>query len=603
MSRRLTGLSPAMHALTVTLALLPAMLGAAEPEQAPAVLAAESIAFDSGVVLLDKALLEHRDWVAEVIEAEIKEAKQVHGINNAAIQRAARQITDAGFDLVGMEKAGPAYDEAFQKRVENLTHCELPAYLLPDHVTVYVLNKDTAKNYLRAGGRLPFTSYNRSTDKANIHAYFKYSQHDVLLPGIILYADMPLDKEQVFSRDNLVQDLRETYLYPKQDLIAALFESLKDAPPPDPNQPLADVSLMDTTLGSWQSIFEEQTQLLEDEHTAWFTSGLSFVLTELTLKQIGAERAAWMYRELISGGGNLGLVLPEEPNPDSYLRYWPRKYEIRFKNSEYSQKRSDYREAASYYEIQRLIEHITPNRIPELFRMLKEEKIDTTAKLEAAIQARFNYDIGARLDLYQPAGTAEELYQQAVARAFKHRDANELGDYVHALNLAHEMQVGRSMKDMPGVYRLLQLAVLDMENERAAHAAVIRAWWNVLERQPEPPSDDLLRELGFSWVTDAVAANDLTLAYGLIEKLDHRPLNFAGLIGDGDLIEQFLRLIRASKHIDDGELDKARELIDLVWREFPKDKAPEAYEMYLLPNINLLETRIHSQRPIAPVLG
>ncbi|MCG8521744.1 MAG: hypothetical protein MI744_06025, partial [Pseudomonadales bacterium] len=391
------------------------LLSCAPPARAradDAALAAESIPFDGGVVLLDKQLLEHRAWVVETIETEIKKAKRARAIDHRAINRVARQITDAGFDLLGYDKQGETYQKALERCVEKLVDSESPAYLLPDRVTVFVLTKETSKDYLRAGGTLPFATYNPATDRANVRIGITFSERDTLLPNMLLLEGHGAGgDDEPFTRDWLTQTLRAAYLYPKDEGFGFALDTLDNLPPKNPAYPVSETGLVDAAMNFGAPLFKERMQLRDDPHTTWFVLGLEFKLAEMILHRLDAPRAAQVLHAILLGTETNALPDPQPGDQidsiASYLRYMSGNT-IVFKTSKTDKGLLDYRLAACTKEVGLLVDHITLGRLPELVRMVEQEQIDSTAKLESAIQKKLGYDITARLDLYQPYHTAQE---------------------------------------------------------------------------------------------------------------------------------------------------------------------------------------------------
>ncbi len=573
------------------------------------VLAAESIPFDGGVVLLDKELLEHREWVVEAIETEIEEAKRARVIDHVAIHRVAIQITDAGFDLLGYDKQGETYQAALERCVERLVDSESPAYLLPDRVTVFMLTKETSKDYLRGGGTLPFTTYNPATDRANVRIGVTFSERDTLLPNMfLLKGHGTKGEDEPFTRDWLTQTLRAAYLYPKDEGFGFALDPLDNLPPKNPAYPVSETGLVDAAMNFGGPLFHERMQLRDDPHTTWFLLGLEFKLGELILQRLDAQRAARVLRAILLGTERDALPDPEPEDQissiASYLRYISGNT-IVFKTSEIDKGLQDYRRAACTKEIALLIEHITIERLPELVRMVEQEQIDSTAKLESVIQKKFGYDITARLDLYQPHDTAQASYDALIKDYFKHRADGEGAVMAMALKLAYEVQLGKTMPDVPGVYQILFDTVSEIPHEQAARAQVVRAWWAALERRDEADALDAdnRRKLALAWLTSAIGAKDLTLAYGLLKKLDERPVRFAGQVADGEILDGVVRLARASRHIDAGEFEEARILIDQAMDLVLMDARDDFFQEHIRPLIDRLEMRINTRRPMAPVLG
>lgn len=573
-----------------------------QPKQAPAALDAERYDFKGGVLVLDRQLLEHRVWIAPLLEEEFARARASKPLDRDAINRAAKQIVDEAYDMLGLAKDTDAYDQAIAGRTLSLVRSESPAYRLAEKVSVYVLKLDTAKAYLRAGGKLPFSTYSQADNRASINTGVMFNQHDQLLPGLILLEEMMAEPGGSFDATWFRRILRASYLYPKDSLCDLLFKHVADLPPKNPDQTIRPMSMYLAASGLWTTIFREQTQLYEDEHTAWFTNGMPFVLTEHLLRQIKQERAVGMLYQIKTGGGDPNLGLPDVPNRGALLRYRPG-HLVLLKTSEYHQKLEDYRYAASILEAQKLLKGITPKRLPELMQVLSEQPIDTTAKLESAINEAFDYDIGARLDLYQPEQTLEEMYRQAIENYMQSRDAGDMTRAVINLIRAHEFQIGQALADQPNVYPPLFKLVSNAKGEREAAAAICQAWWIVMHRQDQPPSASERLDASARWLLIAMQLRKPQLANGLIAAIDEQPLTAP--IDRKDRVfyralQQMAQLVRAHKLLKDGDTQAASKLIEQANLAYPDDPELKPYrDEFFTPNLELLREQIR----LAPAQG
>ncbi|MFK7788865.1 MAG: hypothetical protein AB8C95_05135 [Phycisphaeraceae bacterium] len=539
-------------------------------EQAPATLDAERFDFEGGVLVLDRQLLEHRDWIIPLLNEEIARAKMPTRFDQNAINTAAQQIVDTAYDMLGIAKEGDAYEQAIMSRTRSFIRNESPAFRFAEETTVYVLTRETIKAYLRARGTLPFCTYSQKDDRVDFSTGITWGQHNQLLPELLIPKGMTAQPGESFGPDWFRRILRTLYLYPKDTLPDMLFKDVAGLPQKNPDQAISSMSFYQAVSGVWLSLFKEQTQLYEDDHTAWFTNGITFALTEELLKQIEQERALGMLYHLKTGGGDPALGLPVQPSRSAYLRYRPR-HLVFLATSRYHAKLESYRYAASILEAQELVKHITPNRLPELMQLLSQEQINTTAKLEAAINETFGYDIGARLDLYQPEQTVEEMHAQAINDFMQNRNAGEMTGAVINLIRAHEFQIGQAMGDQPKLYPPLYDMIVGVEGEREATAAVCNAWWDVMHRQTEPPSEMARISLAGRWLMVAMHERRPALASALIWALDEKPLVMPvdpqQRLGV-QFYEQLAQLVRAHKLMKQGDPQAASELIEQANESF-----------------------------------
>jgi hypothetical protein len=570
-------------------------------EEAAPTLPAESIPFDGGTIILDKALLEHREWVVDTVERDIQAAKQARTVDQAALQRTATAMTDTALQLLGLEEDDALREAAWTECFDELHRSESPGFVLPDHVTVFILNSDTSKDFLRNGGTIPFVSYNAKEDRATIAAKGSIDQADVPLPNITVIEGAGMVGDKPFSADSL-SEMLGLYLSWKHMLSDKWADAQDELPPNNPRYPQAALSMVEAAWKLGQVIVRERTSLLEGEHTIWFTNGFNVTFGERVLEAIGAERAATLAREMRSLEVDPAEGDPADLHQQIYLRYQSRT-SIRFETSEYDASLADIRLALNATEVDRLLDHIGTERLPTLLRVLRDERIDNGIDLEATLRRQFGYDISARLDRYQPQGDAQALYDALIARFFDERNAGQNSAMAHTLNRAHEIQIGDQVADRPAIYKML-LAVLEpLHAEHVGHVMVANAWWEVATRQREPSDHELFVKLTMVWVKHAVGSGHLEHGYQLLTLLEEQPIDFDALGYDGRILKQLINLVRASKLIDDDRLDDAQKMVESIRRDFPKDAKDHTIDAYLTPNLEALEMRIHTRRPQAPALG
>lgn len=570
-------------------------------EQAPS-LPAESFPFDGGVVVLDKQLLEHSDWVVKSVAKQIDEAKQAQAIDREAIQGVAKQITDACFDLLGYENARELYDQTQLRVEEKLIDAETPVYVLPKHVSVFVLNRDTIKNYLRAGGELPYVKYDELSDSVNYSIKFNFADHSVPLPNMLLIEGFALNDDigSEFTPEWLTAYIQGTYLNSKDIVTQIAADRIEGLPPRNPAIDLDEQSLIEAAIAVIPPLIKSKTRLGEDQHTQWFVSGMILTLSPLVLEAIGAEREAIILTEIYTKQKPIDQhpFVREWLADGNYLRYTP--FKLIFLRSSSAEKVIEQsRRIASTMEFKLLIEHLTLDRLPELLKLIETQQVDSTAILETMIKERFGYNIASRLDAYQPSPSAEANYSALIKEVFAARDAGDIAKMLFYLNRAYEVQVGKGMPDVPGIYRMFHSALKDHvgKAENGASAQVIAAWWSALEQQQGGITDQQTRELAFLWAKDTINSQDLRIGYKLLKKFDNEEVRFEQHVVEGSVMEPILWMIRANKHIDQGELREAQALIDKTLIDRPAKMTDEYFDKLFQPHIDQLQMRINSQRP------
>lgn len=560
---------------------------------------AESFAFEGGTIVLDKQLLEHRDWVKALIEEEVGRAKQRGAVNHLTIHKKVRQIVDAAFDLAGLEKQGELYESILEKRAEKMIKAESPAYVIPDEFTVYVLTTKTAKDFMRQGGKLPFCRYDANRDIVSFAIGIDFGQSEVPLPRVLIVHGLPGAEEEPFTKEGLGKMLR--LYFDSKSMTDEFLDSLHENAD-DPDQSALQMSLMFCAANTWSQILRRYKHLANDDHTSWFTSGLTNALVNQTLRDLGEAEVADNWQHLIFGVDEQGEVFQITPNDRAYLRFWNNRISIEPRTSDYYDTFIDYRAAAATSELQRLLDHLTVQRLPELIRLIADERIDTTAKLEAEIKAQLGYDIGARLDLYQPEGTPQDLYNAVIAKAIKSRDAGEQSDALRQLMLAHELQAGKAVKDLPQVYRMIFDLAEQFQGEEEMLIDIVHAWWVVIHRQDEPADPATREALATRWLAQALRVQKPSRAYPLLKALDKQAVVIEPAV-NAQAFEQFIRLVRANQLVDQNQIKEAQELIDLAIEAFPTEVDPSFKEHLLLPNAELIQLRIDSRKPALDVFG
>lgn len=584
--------------IAVLLPTWPRLGQAPDPDKAPArVLDGERVRFTDGLLVLDHQLAEHREWVVEVLEDELKKARAAPPFDAEAIEKQSKRLVDQWMSLLGQPTGGPLYEQMLAKAADSMEKVESPVFIPAEQMLVFVIKQETALDYLAAGGELPFTSYIPATRQLRFNVDFSFTHHNVQLPVMLFLEDLRGHDKGEFRPELLRRMIRSIYLHKKQE--GKLFNS--DQAPANGKagrRGVSDNSMWVATSKLLRPFIEQTTRLNQDEHNGWFINGLSTAAAERTLLRLGEEDAAAMLRQTI------------EKNPDNgdptktLLRYWPIDLTIELQNSYVAVAKRQSRNTASHREMRALLDHLGDKRLPELVELIQDEAINTTAKLEAAVNQRFDYDISARLDLYQPEGTPEQLYAQSIELYKEYRDKDLLGDAFNHLIVAHELQAGSSLKDNPRLYNVLCKMLSRTKGERRAAAQACYAWWKVLHRQPEAPTTRQRLDVAMLWLVNAMAFQQPSLAYKLIEALDRQP--FAPTFGSDEAghaqaINALADLVRASQLIDQLERDAAIEKIDQALAGFPTSQdSKKMRRSLLLPNAKALRDRIEEQWPGPP---
>ena len=334
-----------------------------------------------------------RDSYKKFLAAEAQEINQRQELRN----KSQEVLADVN-RIVG----GPV-DEPRKSMQESLLETMLaPKFYsfneVRDRLHLYLVRRETVKNYLRKGGTLPDFAYDKSTDTASYLFQRTFST-----------------KKKEADRGRL-----------------SLFIIIKG-----PETAEKDLEEQFTAMGKAQTvlpglIFHELTEMtilqwmrFYDPYFRWFSDGFANAITTRLLRKYVSEDAA---KELVEGFDHSKYSdIEKEIN----LFWWmglafcvrtPLESEARLENARY---------AYATFEAQRLIEKHGTECVAKILDKACKERINNSRNLLPALKEVTAENIEKRFRRYQTFGTREEGLQKYAAR-FKAAIGRE--DYPEALS-------------------------------------------------------------------------------------------------------------------------------------------------------------------------
>jgi hypothetical protein len=244
--------------------------------------------------------------------------------------------------------------------------------------TFFLVTQTTVKDFLRAGGKLPNFTYNRSTDRAEYHLQFKTSDEQTTQFAF------PLKSEAVFEQ-----------------VVAAVFEKLTENFSSSPGSS-ARVGLAIHEVAEAGLVSRLKPQ---GPYCRWFTDGFAHAITCEILTRHISENHAREYREA------LDFRQYNDLENQINLRYWMAgQYCVFLLGSpiDYEQRLTEARYAYAMREAQRLIDKHGIDCVRKILDELSGAESRTGDDISNVIEKITGEDMEARLNRYQTFRTREQ---------------------------------------------------------------------------------------------------------------------------------------------------------------------------------------------------
>jgi len=241
--------------------------------------------------------------------------------------------------------------------------------------TFYLVRRETTKNFLRAGGKLPNFTYNKTTDMAEYRLEFKETSETG--PSEDIEVTFPLVSEETFEKEvNQIFEMLYKNLFGSGKIGIALHE-------------IVEMSLLKRVKP-------------KDPYWRWFSDGFANVITIKILKKYtGAENEEEFAKAY---DVNEYKKLEKEIN----LRYWMALNFCINTPLEYENKLTYARYTYATYEAQRLIEKHGISCVKKILDKLSQKERSTGENLLATIKEMTGEDMQQRLGRYQSFQTRKE---------------------------------------------------------------------------------------------------------------------------------------------------------------------------------------------------
>jgi len=282
------------------------------------------------------------------------------------------KMTAEIYDIVGPTE----FDIA--KQLKAMT--EILSLLSVENQTFYLFRKETAKDYLRKGGKLPYMTYDKETDMVT-----QYS-------GVVSqYKDSKITITNYFSGDNKLEipipiDSKQTFEKDVEKFLGILARSFRVGT-------LLHETIEPAIVNRWKP---------EDPYWRWFSDGFANAITIEILKKYSRDKNVEEFAKAYDV--NEYKKLEKEIN----LQYWmglnfciktPLEYENELRMARY---------AYATYEAQRLIEKHGLDCVRKILDEVCTKKTRTGQDILQAIKKVTGEDIQQHLGHYQTFETRKE---------------------------------------------------------------------------------------------------------------------------------------------------------------------------------------------------
>lgn len=412
------------------LVLMAIPANAAEP-----VSGATTIQLRNCTVVLDNTWLDQAEEIGAFLESLTDKLLNPPEFDPAESQERAQQMYDAVVAVTGLRFEGEAENAKIQNAANFIQRLREPWMYFEAAPTFYILSQATAKQHMRNGHQLPYTTYDPETDVASLELQYGF---DETSPKPWLKSYFPLPGDQ-WGRDDSLTMISElavvsnrSYLLPQNgqgDIDREYAEYLSA-------QSMLFSSLQVQSL-CMDLLVQNRPKDATWLNNNWVFNGLLYYLTLRALDEAGMHKTADQMKSQMFGGEQIVY----EPDPRLNLRYWSWPCASFFDEDSLLNPLRKQRQAAAVYEIHRMTSEIGDERLRELMRGISAGQFKSAQDIEDYIEDELRYPIGDRLDQYQLADDAEGVYSAAIAGYIENRDAEVYGNALLYLALAIEVEV------------------------------------------------------------------------------------------------------------------------------------------------------------------
>lgn len=512
----------------------------------------EEVGLKSCDVLLDRKLLPQREQIEADLQAMVAAIHDYDPKKSLDPQATSKRwiMTLAG--LLKIPEDDPRLVERQAKLEQGLEAAASIQIALSDRPTIYVLDTKTMRPYLEAGGSLPGIRYSRGEDTFDTTCFSGFQDGSERRMDVFT---VPFKDDWESSGKKFVR-MMTTFVTGKG----------LDADDPDAKEVamMRDVFLDMRDKMGVISLHVCVIDLLGDDlnkslarHMRWLHAALIDYYSDRTLRESGdtdyadAVQAIW---------GDKTRADAEHPDPSVSLRYWTADLGALDSSGAVLNHFNNRRRARAQVEFRRLIEKVGEDALLACLRQLAGEGIDSREGYEQAIKARLDYDIGARLALYQPAETPDEVYSHAISKYMKARDANDPPQALVNLLIALEAQYASEARVNTKLYDAINDAVKPFNDAELA-CSLNEVFLNLAIAEQLDTDEPRPWQYVMYAAMQALRADQPKHAFELLEHKDEIEWPAFGT-DNVKLGKVAVDVVQAHRLIKDGEFDQAQTLLD-----------------------------------------
>lgn len=453
--------------------------------------------------------------------------------------------------------------------------------------TIYVLNKSTIQRYLGAGGTLPGVENDPDQEDKITTSFFSGATESGVKPNESV--TLPVDESWDTSGRKMVLSIH-----------AMVSGAITD--PDDPDQAFA-IEAYRTMLAmrdkfGYLSLYGCVVNLMGKEqnkalavHARWLHAAMIDYYCFRTLRESGDDAFADTVEAL---WGVKAVADAQHPDPSLSLRYWTAALGAMDSKGEVLGAFNDRRRARAQVELQRLIAAVGRDKLIKVLEQITDQGIESTAGFEAAFAKQTGYNVGDRLDLYQPAADAQSVYNHEINLYMQAREAGDLAQTLLHAFVALEAQHATGGKINPKLYDILNLAVQPF-GDAALWCGLHEVFFKLAR------ADKLDTQTPEAWpymvhaALHALHAGKPDLAYELTQH--HAEVDWpTALDPEARLARVAVEIVEAERLIGKGELEDARAMLAAAAEYVEQSDGPNRFKTLFEKSLQSAREHLEAER-------